>query len=167
MLTLLRSFPIKKTLLLCAVLAFALDILNSLYFAQYWQAQGLSSRFVSLSLMANGAGPGDFDPHFTTELEGLVENTMRLILTVFLMVNAFFYSYLPFQKKWSWQYAFTYTSTASLFCLVTALERPNVSTFYSFTNILAIFLYALLALVLWSRKSEVQEKGFRLKSAEQ
>ena len=167
MLTLFRSFPLKKTLLLCAVLAFALDILNSLYFAQYWQAQGLSSRFVSLSLMANGAEHGDFDPHFTSELEGMVENTARFILMIFLLVNTVFYFYLSFQKKWSWQYAFTYTSTASLFCLVTALERPNVSTFYSLTNILAIFLYALLALVLWSRKSEVQEKGFRLKSAEQ
>lgn len=167
MLTLIRSFPLKKTLLLCALLAFALDFLNSFYFAEYWQAQGLSSRFVSLSLMANGAGPADFDPHFTSELEGMVENTARFMLMIFLLVNAVFYFYLAFRKKWSWQYAFTYTSTASLFCLVTALERPNVSTFYALTNVLAIFLYASLAVVLWSRKIEVQEKGFRLKSAEQ
>lgn len=167
MLTLLRSYPLKKTLLICALAAFALDILNSLYFAEYWQAQGLSSRFVSLSFMAQGGSPADFDPHFTRELEGIVQNTALFILTIFLLVNTVFYFYLPFKKKWSWQYAFTYTSTASLFCLITALERPAVSTFYALTNVLAIFLYALLALVLWTRKSEVNEKGFRIKNAEQ
>ncbi len=167
MLATLRSLPLRKTLIIAALSAFALDILSSAYFIEYWQAQGLSSRFVSLSLLTQGGSRADFDLHFIAELEGMVENTARFILMIFLIVNAVFYAYLPFQKKWSWQYALTYTSTASLFCLVTALERPNVSTVFSAYNILAIFLYALLALVLWSRKSEVQEKGFRFKSAEQ
>lgn len=167
MLAPLRSLPLKRTLLISAMAALVLDVLSSMYFLEYWQAQGLSSRFVSLSLMVQGGSHGELDPHFISEIEGIVENTVRFILMMFLIINTVFYSYLPFQKKWSWQYVFTYTSTASLLCFVTAVEQPKVSTFFTVYNILAIFLYALLALVLWSRKLEVKEKGFRFKSAEQ
>ncbi len=167
MLTFFKSLSLKKTLTACAIAAFILDVLSSFYFAEYWRAQGLSSRFLSLSLIVQGGKPSDFDPHFTTELEGIIEHTASFILLMFLVINSVFYFYLPFKKKWAWQYAFTYTSTAALFCLVTALERPNVSLISSVYNILAIFLYALVSLALWQRKVEVIEKGFRLKTSEQ
>jgi len=167
MLTKLKHFSLYKTLLVCALSSLLLDILSSLYFVEYWKAQELSDRFVTLALFSQGNSIKEFDPHFLDEIKRMIENTGGFMLMIFLFINSLFYFYLVFKKKWAWQYVVTYTSTAALFCLITALESPKVGTFYSIYNITAIFLYALLSYVLWLRKMEVSEKGFRLKNVEQ
>lgn len=167
MLSYLKSYPLKKTLLVAAIASLILDILSSLYFVEYWKAQDLSERFITLALFAQGGTINDMDPHFMDEMRTILENTAGFMLMIFLLINCVFYIYLTQKKKWSWQYVVTYTMTASLFCLVTALETPKVGTLLEVYNILAIILYALLSYVLWLRKAEVQERGFRLKNLAQ
>ena len=166
MLSTLKSFSLKKTLFISAIASLVLDVVSSLYFVEYWKVQNLSERFLSLALFAQGGSISELDPHFLDELRTMIENTAGFMLMIFLVINGVFYAYLTQEKKWAWQYVVTYTASASLFCLVTAIEAPKVGTFFTTYNILAIGLYAFLAYVLWMRKAEVQESGFKWKSSE-
>jgi hypothetical protein len=159
----LRQLPLHFMLIFCSSSAFILDILSSLYFIRYWRVQMISEKMIAISLAYQGYHFSDFDRQFQVELMGIVEQTAAFVLLAFLIVNSFFYLYLYFQKRWAWQYALTYTATASLFCLVTAFEAPAVGVLLSSYNILAIFLYALLALGIWSRKDEIKGHGFKFK----
>jgi uncharacterized membrane protein len=155
------SFDLKKLLITTAISLLVLDLFATMYFFKYWEAQSMSERMLGLAMVINGESLNSFDPDFRTGMLGLINQTIAFMLVVFLCINSFFYFYLTQKKKWAWQYAITYTSTASLFCLITALENINVGWIWSTINILSIALYGAFAYIVWLKKADCMDKGFR------
>jgi len=158
-----RSLPLKPLLLISAVALWVLDILSALYFASYWEVSQLPQKMLTVVLMSRQIPMDQFDPLAFEQVLLLVNSTAGVMLLTLLLVNTVFYFYLYWQKRWSWQYVLTYSTTAALFALITAFEGVKVGLLLVISNALSIPAYLMVAGLLWARKDECAHKGFHLK----
>ncbi|MBY0515803.1 MAG: hypothetical protein K2P81_02765 [Bacteriovoracaceae bacterium] len=160
----LRSRNLNVLLRVTSFSALILDLLNSVYFFKYWEKQALSQRLWSMALMLRGESWGHLDPAFQLELLGITDITLSLIIMAVVMVNSVFYLYLLFAKKWAYQYVISYTFSAAALCILTLFEGFPVGGLWEAINIFSIPSYLGLSLIIWSRKTELSQSGFRLSS---
>ena len=103
----------------------------------------------------------NLDPAFRQELLGITDITLSLIIMVVVMVNSVFYLYLLFAKKWAYQYVISYTVGAAALCILTLFEGFPVGGLWEGINILSFPSYLALSLIIWSRKAELSQTGFK------
>jgi hypothetical protein len=161
-----RQLPLRPLLVISAVALWVLDILSAFYFARYWEASGLPYKLLQVALLSRKLEWDDLDPNSQEQIIALLTSTGGIMLLTFLIVNSVFYFYLVWKKRWSWQYVLTYATTAAGFSFITALEGVPVGTTLVITNALSIPAYLILAGVLWARKADCSEKGFRLRPSQ-
>jgi hypothetical protein len=161
-----RTLPLQRLLWTSAASAWILDILSSMYFVRYWYVKNTGERMWSMAMALQGQDWYALDPEYRQQLTSVVAMSAGLMLLGLVLVNTVFYLYLGFRKRWSWQYVLTYTLSAAAMGLMTLFEGVRIGAFWDLFNILSIPAYLFLGFVVWARKSECADKGFRFKSAQ-
>jgi hypothetical protein len=160
----IREFSLPRLLLICSLGLITLDIANSIYFIKYWEVAQLSEKMMAMTLAYQNLNWFELDNTFRQELIGIANQTAAFILVIFLIINSFFCFYLYQRKRWAWHYAVSYSTTASVFTIMTALENVPVGLLFNFINWLCIPGYALIGLLVWARKNDCHYKRFKLLS---
>jgi hypothetical protein len=159
-LTWARSFEAKKLAQKLSLAAFVLDILNAIYFVQYFKVQNLAERAWIMSLRLRGENWSDLDELLRLELIGVANQTAGMMILTILIVNIFFYLYLSHHKHWAWQYVQSYAWGAVGLTLLTLMEGFPVGGAWEIINLSAIPCYSFLALMCWARKKDFNKYGF-------
>lgn len=158
-----RSLPLQRLLWTSAAAAWLLDIMSAMYFARYWEVKQTGAKLWSMSMALQGLDWYALEPQYRQQLVTVLTMSAGMMLLSLLVVNTVFYVYLAFHKRWSWQYVITYAFSAAAMALMTLFEGMHVGMFWDIFNILSIPLYLFLGFLVWSRKSECADKGFRFK----
>lgn len=161
-----RALPLQRLLWACAAVALLLDLLSAMYFVRYWEVKNTGAKMWELSMALQGQDWYALEPQYRQQLVSVLTMSAGMMLLTFLVVNSVFYVYLAFGKRWSWQYVITYALTAAAMAIMTLFEGMQVGMFWDVFNVLSIPFYLALGFLVWSRKSECAEKGFRFRRAQ-
>jgi hypothetical protein len=160
----MQPFSFTSITRLVIMLGFALDILTSIYFITYWRVQNVSEKMWQQALMLRGENWYELEREFQLELSGILDQNVGIMLMTIVLANLVFYFYFCYRKKWAWHYLVAYFATAVLMALSLLTKGFPVGGPLEVINIASIPMYLILAAILWARKSDFTQKGFRLKS---
>ncbi len=161
-----RSLPLQRLLWVSALSAWVLDLISALYFVRYWEVKNTGAQMWSMAMAMQGLDWYALEPEYRQQLISILTMSAGMMLLGILIVNTVFYFYLAHHKRWSWQYVVTYCIGAAGMGLITMFEGVRVGIFWDIFNALSIPAYVFLGFVVWARKPDCADKGFRFKRAQ-